>query len=329
MTKNLDSIPIECPKCDGDSGFTIIPTDFAPSNRDGDLLCAFAKCNDCGCRVRVRGHGKPSRTQDWYPEIFLNPDEPETKDTNPKDAVGVRKAPLSTVPAPVLLEIGLAMLEGARKYGRHNYRATGIGASVYYDAAMRHLTAWWEGEDLDPDSGLHHVVKALASLVVLRDAMRLENLEDDRPPRSPPEWLPMLNFTAGKIVDRLPEPKEPHTHAGTLRLPEGGCAVVDGTESSVARGRDGAGKNGASDNGVRPPRRAARPGTVPGDSPRKLDERMVEIFEAQLELYRLSEDGRRTDELKKRCDDLLLRLSERDRIELRIVSRIVGRLCSR
>lgn len=105
------------------------------------------------------------------------------KPSNPKDALGVLKAPMSTVSAPVLAEIGVAMLEGACKYGRHNYRAVGVRSSVYYDAAMRHLMAWWEGEDIDPDSGMPHVVKAITSLVVLRDSQLFGNVNDDRPPR--------------------------------------------------------------------------------------------------------------------------------------------------
>jgi hypothetical protein len=131
-----------------------------------------------------------------------------TKDTNPKDAVGTRKAPISVVPAPVIAEIGLGMLEGARKYGRHNYRVAGIRYSVYYDASMRHLMAWWEGQDADPDSGLSHITKALCTLVVLRDAMLSGKFTDDRPPRVFDDW-PALNDKAGEIIDRYPEPKEP------------------------------------------------------------------------------------------------------------------------
>src|SRR5437879_6154887 len=94
------------------------------------------------------------------------------KDTKPKDAMGMKKVPFSTISAPVMAELGVAMLEGALKYGRHNYRVIGVRASVYYDAVMaRHMPCWWEGEDEDPDSGLSHVTKAIASLVVLRDAM--------------------------------------------------------------------------------------------------------------------------------------------------------------
>ena len=104
------------------------------------------------------------------------------KDTNPKDAVGTGKVPISTVPLPVLYEVGLAMLEGARKYGRHNYRVAGVRASVYFDALWRHIGAWWEGEDIDAKSGLHHIAKAIATLMVLRDSQIAGNWVDDRPP---------------------------------------------------------------------------------------------------------------------------------------------------
>jgi hypothetical protein len=109
---------------------------------------------------------------------------------------------MSTVPANVLAEIGVAMLEGTCKYGRHNYRAAGVRASVYYDGVMRHLTAWWEGQDIDPDSGMNHITKAIASLVVLRDSMISKNWTDDRPPVIDPDFLTNLNKLAGEIIDR-------------------------------------------------------------------------------------------------------------------------------
>lgn len=147
-----------------------------------------------------------------------------TKSTNPKDAVGVRKVPLSTVPSNVLMEVGAAMLEGARKYGRHNYREAGVRASVYYDGLMRHMMAWWEGQDIDPDSGLNHVTKAIATLVVLRDAMMNDMLTDDRPPKMKDgEWLSTLNERCGGIIDKYPEPKDPIT---ALSLPKDGAHVI-------------------------------------------------------------------------------------------------------
>ena len=124
-----------------------------------------------------------------------------TKDTNPKDAIGASKAPFSTVSAAVVSEIGLAMLEGALKYGRHNYRVFGVRSSVYYDAAKRHLESYWEGEDIDPDSKLLHLSKAMASLAVLLDATLSGMVNDDRPPRTLPKgWLRRRNAIAAKMI---------------------------------------------------------------------------------------------------------------------------------
>ena len=130
------------------------------------------------------------------------------KQSNPKDLVGSKKAPLSTLPFRVLWRVGLAMLEGMVKYGRHNYRAVGVRASVYFDGAMRHLGAWWEGEDIDPDSGFNHIDKLIADLMVLRDSMLGGNWEDDRPPRRL-EDFPSLHAEAKRIVEQHAD-KKPH-----------------------------------------------------------------------------------------------------------------------
>ena len=134
---------------------------------------------------------------------------PEIKPTNPKDAIGIRKAPLSTVPLGVVVEVGVGMLEGAAKYGRHNYRCAGIRESVYFDATMRHLISYWEGEDLDPDSGLSHITKALCSLVVWRDAQMQGMATDDRPPRSAAFYAAM-NAAAAAVLDKHADKKPRH-----------------------------------------------------------------------------------------------------------------------
>ena len=134
------------------------------------------------------------------------------KETNPKDAVGIKKVPMSCVSSPVVMEVALGMMEGARKYGRHNYRIAGVRASVYYDASMRHLMDWWEGQDIDPASGLSHVTKAITSLFVLRDAMLNEMWTDDRPPKHKnKEWIAEYNKKAGEIIEMYPDSKDPFT----------------------------------------------------------------------------------------------------------------------
>ena len=121
---------------------------------------------------------------------------------NPKDLAAVNKLPLAWVPPRVLTEIGLALGEGGTKYGPYNYRQDGCLASVYYSATLRHLFAWFEGQDLDPDSGLSHVTKAIASLTVLRDSMMAENWVDDRPQGGSPECIQDANELFRGIRDR-------------------------------------------------------------------------------------------------------------------------------
>jgi len=91
--------------------------------------------------------------------------------------------PLHILPWRVVMEMALGMMEGGRKYGRHNYRGVGVRASVYYDATMRHLADAAEGTRIDKDSGLSHLSKALSSSQVLLDSMVMGNWADDRPIR--------------------------------------------------------------------------------------------------------------------------------------------------
>ena len=155
-----------------------------------------------------------------------------TKETNPKDLVGTRKVPLSAIPFQVLWGVGLAMMEGGLKYGRHNYRGTQVSAQVYFDACVsRHLGPWWEGEDIDPDSGdaqLHHLDKAIACLFILRDAMMTGQLIDDRPPSvMTPGKLKELNEKAAALTDKLGYIQPTHYTINSIKV------RVNGTPQGV------------------------------------------------------------------------------------------------
>lgn len=187
--------------------------------RGGDAhTCHYLRDKDFGffkTRFEVLPDEPPTEVPDGRPVAA-----PSTKDTNPKDAVGSVKAPISTISGQVLGEVGLAMLEGSLKYGRHNYRVAGVRASVYFDAVvLRHLLLWWEGQDIDPDSGLSHIIKAIAGLCVLRDSMLQGNWVDDRPPKvADQEWVTKLNALAKALIAKYPNPKEPFTQiAGQVK----------------------------------------------------------------------------------------------------------------
>lgn len=101
--------------------------------------------------------------------------------TNPKDLLGVQKVSLTKLPAVAVYHGAHAMMDGARKYGPFNWRDNAVIAHIYVDAALRHLTAWFEGEEVASDSGVHHLGHALACCAILLDAQETGNLKDDRP----------------------------------------------------------------------------------------------------------------------------------------------------
>lgn len=104
----------------------------------------------------------------------------DSKDTNPKDAIGGDKIPIHLWPEAATVLGCLACLEGATKYGRTNWREAGVKASIYYDALRRHLMKWWEGEDVDTDSGLPHEAHMLACIAIIVDARAHGKFVDDR-----------------------------------------------------------------------------------------------------------------------------------------------------
>lgn len=107
---------------------------------------------------------------------------PTSKDTNPKQAFADGKIPLDIFPDTAAMLGALALLDGAMKYGKHNWRGCGVRAATYVGACRRHLMAWYNGEE-DAADGVPHLAHALACLAILVDAQAAGKLTDDRPPR--------------------------------------------------------------------------------------------------------------------------------------------------
>lgn len=132
--------------------------------------------------------------------------------TNPKDLLGLKKVPLSLVPASSVIYQALAMKDGARKYGPFNWRANAVIASIYIDAAKRHLESWFDGEGDADDSGVPHLGHALACIGILVDAYESGNLIDNRPLPGPAARL------LKKYIQRVePTPARSRRRTGTRR----------------------------------------------------------------------------------------------------------------
>lgn len=127
-------------------------------------------------------------------------------DANPKTrAGGSNKVPLHLVPPSALAHMAMAFADGGLKYQPYNWRSEPISASVYYGAAMRHLVAWWDGEDVAVDSGVHHLAHVMACCAMVLDTCQDADFNDNRPPAGRmPELLE-------RLANRLPGLKERET----------------------------------------------------------------------------------------------------------------------
>lgn len=97
------------------------------------------------------------------------------------------KLRLDLVPVEAVEGMARVLGMGAAKYGDRNWEH-GIKFSRVYAAMLRHLFAWWNGEDLDPESGLSHLDHVLCNAAFLRTYVQREQVAyDDRPTLAEPE----------------------------------------------------------------------------------------------------------------------------------------------
>lgn len=110
----------------------------------------------------------------------LEQDTNSAESTNPKRQFGLASIPLHLW-SPLASAYGsLGLYNGSLKYGRNNFKATPVEASIYIAAAMRHLSAWAEGEEYDPADGVPNLGGVLANIAILLEARAAGTLVDDR-----------------------------------------------------------------------------------------------------------------------------------------------------
>ena len=85
-----------------------------------------------------------------------------------------------------ILGVAAVSTMGARKYAAGNWLG-GMDWSRFYGAALRHLLAWYAGQDTDPESGLPHLHHAAWSLMALAAYQRQGLGGDDRGAATPLE----------------------------------------------------------------------------------------------------------------------------------------------
>ncbi len=89
------------------------------------------------------------------------------------------KPPMELLSHEALVEIAKVFGHGMVKYGKFNYKS-GINWGRVIGAAQRHLGAFNDGEDVDPESGLSHIAHLGCCAIMLLDYIKHNPEFDDR-----------------------------------------------------------------------------------------------------------------------------------------------------
>lgn len=89
------------------------------------------------------------------------------------------KLPLNLLSTEAMNQTAAVLKFGAQKYAEHNWRK-GFAWSRPLAAAMRHITAFNDGEDIDPESGLSHMAHAACCIMFLLEFEKTHPELDDR-----------------------------------------------------------------------------------------------------------------------------------------------------
>ena len=113
--------------------------------------------------------------------VDLPPQSTLGKTGDPKGEAGAAKPGLGNISVVAQYYEGAVMAAGADTYGAYNWCEHPMKASTYYEAILRHLNAWWLGENNDPKSGYPHMAHIRASGGIIIDQQEAGRIIDDRP----------------------------------------------------------------------------------------------------------------------------------------------------
>lgn len=86
------------------------------------------------------------------------------------------------LPLELLSDVNRVLQHGAAKYGIRNWcKKDGFKLSRCYNALLRHMIAWWNGEDNDPETGVSHLAHAMCNLLFMMYHFKNNKQSDDRP----------------------------------------------------------------------------------------------------------------------------------------------------
>lgn len=89
-------------------------------------------------------------------------------------AKGSKMERFDLLPWPELAEVAKLYGKGAEKYDERNWEK-GYNVSLSFAALMRHVTAFWRGEDYDEETECHHLASVIFHAAAM---MRFTNAKD-------------------------------------------------------------------------------------------------------------------------------------------------------
>lgn len=115
--------------------------------------------NDCDCLFDCRLSDRSLRVE----EIPVDPEELASKGTRADKG----KPELHMIPTEPLIDLARLFMFGAKKYSPNNWKR-GMDYSRMYNSALRHMFKFWGGENVDPETGIHHLTAATWNMICLR-----------------------------------------------------------------------------------------------------------------------------------------------------------------
>ena len=114
-------------------------------------------------KLLAEAHYHPGYEDVGFPQFPIN--------HTPKEEAGRKfdggKLEYGLLPPLALEETVKVLTFGAQKYERDNWQKVPDSKRRYFDALQRHVWAWKRGEQLDPESGIHHLAHAMCCLMFL------------------------------------------------------------------------------------------------------------------------------------------------------------------
>jgi hypothetical protein len=173
LTKAIWEMKFKCQRC----GKYFLP--FKMYDNKICLQCAEDipvewTCSKCGKSYLDTLNAIPENT------ICINCQRNEVSE----EAGGVKydngKLRFDLIPPESLKAIAEVFTFGAKKYGDRNWEK-GISANRHFGAVQRHLWQWWQGKELDEESGLSHLSHAICDLAMLLATVQRRPDLDNRP----------------------------------------------------------------------------------------------------------------------------------------------------